>query len=329
MGMGHDFSSAHELRLASQKGDLKAVKYLTEEKRLNPLQEDKQGINSIHHSALGGQLTVLKYFIEDQGHNPASAGSSGRLAGWTPLHVAARFNHLELVRYLVAEQQVDPMCQAEDGDTPLHRACHDDSNMNVVVYLVNAMSQHLPLKDVVSCRGKDGDTPLHDAALYGQLKIIKYFISELKCDPNIVSTGEHHGRRTKCGGRIALHHAVVRGHLHVVKFLVEDQHCDPSHCDYEKVTPLHLATGRGHLAVVQYLTLEQHCDPLCTDIRNDTPLHNAALDGRLEVVRFMVETLHCPHDVRGQHNMTPLEQAHRCGHHHVVKYLESLRPQLK
>ena len=330
MGMGRG-SSAHELRLASKKGDLETVKFLTEEKRLDPLQEDKDGRNAIYCAAWGGQLAVLKYFIEEQGHNPASPSSTGRLAGWTPLHVAARFNHLELVQYLITEQHVDPMCQTEHGDTPLHKACYDDDNLDVVIYLVNAMSQHLPLKDVVSCRGKDGQTPLHVAALYGQLKIVKHFISELKCDPNIEVTGEHHGRTTKCGGRIALHHAAQNGHLHVVKYLIEDQHCDPSHCDYEKVTPLHMAAQWGHLSVVQYLTLEQHCDPLCTNKNNNTPLHNAAgCEGHLQVVQFMIETLHCPPDIRGQHNMTPLDMAHSEGHHHVVKYLESLHPlQLK
>ena len=329
MGMGHDSSSAHELRSASKKGDLKAVKHLTEEKRLNPLQEDKQGLNTIHYAAWGGQLAVLKYYIEDQGHNPASACSTGRLAGWTPLHLAARYNHLELVQYLVTEQQVDPMCQSEGGDTPLHKACADDDNMDVVVYLVNAMSQHLPLKDVASCRGIDGNTPLHSAALKGQLKIVKYFTTELNCDPNVVSTGEHHWRPTVGGGRIAVHDAAQRRHLHVVKFLVEDQHCDPSHCDYEKATPLHLAAQHGYLAVVQYLTLEQHCDPLCANSRNDTPLHGATGFGHLEVVRFMIETLHCPPDVRGWNNETPLDTARSQGHHYVVKYLESLHPQLK
>ena len=329
MGMGHDSSSAHELRLASQTGDLKAVKYLTEEKLLNPLQEDKSGRNAIFCAAKGGQLAVLKYFIEEKGHNPANPCSTGRRAGWTPLHVAARYNHLELVQYLVAKQHVDPMYQTGSGDTPLHKASFDDDNMDVVVYLVNAMSQHLPLKDVVSCRGKDGKTPLQSAALRGQLKIVKYFIFKLNCDPSIEMTGEHHGRPTVGGGRIALHNAAQRGHLHVVKFLIEDHHCDPSHCDYEGVTPLHMAAERGYLSVVQYLTLEQHCDPLCTSIRNDTPLHLAALCGQLEVVRFMIETLHCPTDVRGWNNMTPLERARTQGRHHVVKYLESLRPQLK
>jgi ankyrin repeat protein len=322
--MEYDSSSARELRLASQKGLIKAVKYLTEEKRLNPLQEDENGRNAIYCAAWRGQLAVLKYFIEEQGHNPASASSTGKQAGWTPLHVAAQFNHLELVRYLVAEQQVDPMCETEGGSTPLYLACQHDNNMDVVVYLVNAMSQHLPLKDVVSCRSKDGQTPLHTAALKGQLKIIKYLITEVNCDPSIVIPDEHHGRTTKCGGRIALHYAAQKGHLHVMKFLIEDQHCDPSHYDCKKTTPLHLTAQFGHKTAVEYLTLEQHCDPLCTDIMNDTPLHNAALFGHLEVVKFMIETLHCPPDVRGQQNATPLEQARSRGHHHVVEYFESI-----
>ena len=153
------------------------------------------------------------------------------------------------------------MCQTNNGSTPLHQACHRD-NIDVVIYLVNAMSKYLPLEDVVCCRGKDGKTPLHTAALYGRLKIVKYFITELNCDPNIVATGELHGRPTKCGGRIALHQAPQKGHLHVVKFLIEDQHCDPSHCDYKKATPLHMAAQEGQLTVVQYLTLSStvtHC----------------------------------------------------------------------
>ena len=322
MGMGHD-SNGSELCLASYRGDLETVKFLTKEKQLNPLHEDTGGRNAIYHAAKGGQLGVLKYFIEKRGHNPASQCSTGRVAGWTPLHVAAQFNHLELVQYLVAEQQVDPMCQANDGSTPLHKACHRD-NIDVVIYLAKAMSKYLSLKDVAGCRGRDGQTPLHSAALFGQLKVVKYFITELNCDPNIVQTGELHGRPTKGGGRIALHDAAQKGHLHVVKFLIEDQHCDPSHCDYVKVTPLHMAAQSGHLAVVQYLTLEQHCDPLCTSNKNNTPLHLAANCGHLQVVKFLIETLHCPPDIRGWRNMTPLEQTRIYGYHHVVKYLESV-----
>ena len=42
-------------------------------------------------------------------------------------------------------------------------ACHGD-NIDVVIYLVNAMSKYLPLKDVAGCRGRDGQTPLHECS---------------------------------------------------------------------------------------------------------------------------------------------------------------------
>ena len=60
------------------------------------------------------------------------------------------------------------------------------------------------------------------SSLHGQLKIVKYLITGLNCDPNIVITGELHGRPTGGGGRIALHHAAQNDHLHVVKFLIEE-----------------------------------------------------------------------------------------------------------
>ena len=52
---------------------------------------------------MGGQLGVLKYYFDEQGHNPVSPISTGEGAGHTPLHAAAQYGHLELVQYLVEE----------------------------------------------------------------------------------------------------------------------------------------------------------------------------------------------------------------------------------
>ena len=48
------------------------------------------------------------------------------------------------------------------------------------------MSRYLPLKDVVNCKSK------HIASLNGHLEIVKFFITELNCDPNI-QTAEYPG----------------------------------------------------------------------------------------------------------------------------------------
>lgn len=165
---------------------------------------DSNGDNALHYEAIGGHLLVAKYLIEEQSLVPACPG----WYGYTPLHWAAQYNNLEMVNYLVAEQQVDPQCQNEDGLTPL----------KVIRYLVNEMTKHTPLNDVVYDRTKEGYTPLHLAALYGHLPVVKLFITELNIDPNTP------GFR----GRPPLHDAAQQGHLDIVKYLIEELKCDPS-----------------------------------------------------------------------------------------------------
>ena len=110
MGMGHGVaggSNENELHLASYRGDLQEIKRLTEEKQLNPSQkEGKYGKNTLYYAARFGQLGVLKYFIEERGCNPTNKDNRAM----TPLHDAALGKHLDIVRYLVAEQQMDPLC---------------------------------------------------------------------------------------------------------------------------------------------------------------------------------------------------------------------------
>lgn len=74
------------------------------------------------------------------------------------------------------------------------------------------------------------DTPIHLASLTGHLKIVMFFISDLKCDPNI--PGDNN-----C---TPLHKAASEDRLGVVKYLIEEQHCDPLCTDMYSNTPLHV-----------------------------------------------------------------------------------------
>ena len=117
MGTGHGGTgTVNKLHLASRRGDLEEVKWLTEKKGFNPLQKGKYGHNALHYAAWEGHVRVMKYYVEERRCNPANKDSKG----WTCLHHAARYNHLEIVQYLVDIQNVDPMCQSKSGDTPLH-----------------------------------------------------------------------------------------------------------------------------------------------------------------------------------------------------------------
>lgn len=98
-------------------------------------------------------------------------------------------------------------------------------------------------------RNADNDTALHLAVECGHLNIVKFFISNLNCNPNVPE-----GR---CGGT-PLHRAAEFGHLHIVKYLTDKQGCNPSCLDDLKSTPLHHAAARGHVDIVEFLTVT-HC----------------------------------------------------------------------
>ena len=66
----------------------------------------------------------------------------------TPLHFASQLGHLDLVRYLVTEQQIDPLCE-DSGITPLHLACVG-GHQAVVEFLSYELTKHTPITELVS-----------------------------------------------------------------------------------------------------------------------------------------------------------------------------------
>jgi ankyrin len=126
------------------------------------------------------------------------------------------------VKYLVGEQQVDPLCQDEEGYTSLHLAC-EGGDIDVVQYLISEMKKHTSLDSIVYDKTKAGDTAVHHAALKGHLPVVKLFITDLKFDPNTLGQL----------GWPPLIHAAQGGHLEVVRYLTEELQCDPSYAHGE------------------------------------------------------------------------------------------------
>ena len=117
------------------------------------------------------------------------------------------------------------------------------------------------LCDPLSKNARGENCSLNDAALKGAFEVVKYFISELKCNPN--SAGEM--------GRVPIHLAAQGGHMDLVKYLTEECHCDTEPLDDDHMTPLHLASIFGHLDVVKYLVYDRHCNPTIQDSYAFTP----------------------------------------------------------
>jgi len=137
-----------------------------------------------------------------------------------PLRKAARYGHLEVVKYLL-EQGADLHV---DNDYPLRKAARY-GHLEVVKYLLEQGADlHV-----------DNDYPLRYAAENGHLEVVKYLLEQ--------------GADLHAGDNDALRWAALRGHLEIVKYLVEqgaDLHA-------ENDWALRLAARNSHLEVVKCL----------------------------------------------------------------------------
>ena len=107
------------LVLAVLDGDLQEVRRLVEEEGEDPKGgEDWNGRTPLHHSAIGGHLQVVRYFIEQQHCDPKCVDKDG----WTPLHRASMEGRVEVVKYLLVVHNCDPNCKTKGGRTPLDLA---------------------------------------------------------------------------------------------------------------------------------------------------------------------------------------------------------------
>ena len=260
-----------ELVQASKCGDLATVKYLVEERKVDPRNcKDTSGYDDtpLHLASYTGHIDIVKYLIEGMGCDVACRNKLGN----TPLHAAAFKGALDIVQYLIVERGCDPMIRSLTGLTPLHFACQQ-GHLNVVKYL--AIDQKV---DVSCLNYSAGATPLHLAAQFGSLDVVKYLTEELKCDVMC---------RNAQLGSTPLHYAVVGDKLEIVQYLIESQKVEPSCRDKKDNTPLHYASRKGHLAVVKSLIEDYQCDLDVKDGNGQTPLEVAKSQRMTHITSYL------------------------------------------
>ena len=280
------------------------LKYLIEKKRADPFPISSSIDTWELPPVLSRGNDVVLHLLKKHSYN-ISLYKRAQLLFYTCL-----VGHMDIVTYLITEADYDPHCTRFLGLSCLGAACWG-GHLDVVKYLVE-MHHFNSVKDRSLQRAAANDTPLHYAALNGHLEVVRFFIEDMKCDPN-------------CNGqyeRTPLYLASGGGHLDVVKYLVDTYHCDPLCPDKNMSSSLHRAAIYGQLEVVQYFATIKYCNlELIKDEYNDTPVHDASHNGHLEVVRFFLEDMKCDPNCKSQYKGTPLHHASARGHLDVVKYL--------
>ena len=93
-----------------------------------------------------------------------------------PLHYAAEFGHVHIVKFLIENQGCNSLCTDSNGATPLLLASMN-GHLDTVKYLTVDRYCNPEIRD------SDNVTPLYAAVMNGHYDVTKFLVSELNCDP--------------------------------------------------------------------------------------------------------------------------------------------------
>ncbi|CDW57235.1 tankyrase 1 [Trichuris trichiura] len=248
----------------------------------------------------------------------------------TPLHFAAGYNRLEVVKYLV-ESGANLHARDKGGLEPLHNACSYG---------------HYEVTELLIQNGADVNacdlwkfTPLHEAAANGKFDICKLLLSH-GADRSLVNRdGETALDLVKDSnsdiadllrGDVAILEAAKRGELdnlfcccelplsieplslagynnyEVAEFLIQ-KGADVNAKDRGGLIPLHNAASYGHFEIGQLL-IQHGALANAQDLWGFTPLHEASQKGRFQLVSFLLSHGADP-TIRNHDNQIPLDLA--------------------
>ena len=224
---------------------------------------------------------------------------------------------MELVKYLVSEQQCDVNLQNEKGDSPLLKAC-GSGDIATVKYLVEECNCDISLKN------HSGNSALHMAcrSYGGSVELVKYLVSEQQCDVNLQNEKGDSPLLKACGS----------GDIATVKYLVEECNCDISLKNHSGNSALHMACDQRQsfrngesVELVKYLVSEHNCDVNLQNEKGDSPLLIACETGDIATVKYLVEECNCDISLKNHSGNSALHMA--CGSFRgsveLVKYLVS------
>ncbi|KAJ7373498.1 hypothetical protein OS493_011095 [Desmophyllum pertusum] len=255
-----------------------------------------QSQSLLHLAAKKGQVEHLRRLL-DCGEYVDSISPDLSEDRITPLMLAARFNEVDVVEFLITERGALLEMQDADYFTALHHAAMGGKTENIL--------RLIELGANVSKENYNQISAIHLAAERGHTEAVRLLLE--------------HGADVKkvnyCGAT-PLMLAATKGHLQTIHLLLKNGG-DLSRSDAEARLPLHYAAQGDQMDVVKFI-VQKNGNVLTKTSKGDGVLHLAT---RLELVRYFVEQHEA--DIQGRNYLgrTPLHVAALKGQSDTVSYL--------
>ena len=293
-----------------------------------------------------GNLDDVEVLLTDDNKNAFGTNSYGY--EYTPLMVAANFEHFQVVEYLIGEG-ADPNIVDSDGVNALHKAAISNRRSTEVIEL---LLNHMSLDSINKKEDRYGDTPLDKAYGNGPSPLRQAitalirsaggkanyydangeFVGKGNGDLNTTDNnnnnnnnnsgkrkkGENDGGSSKKMKQMDLLEAAKRGDSDTVKELLKNG-ANINQESNDGVTPLHTAAYWGRAETCKLL-LEKGANINAKDKYEWTPLHVAAKRGHTETCKLLLEK-GADIDAKDSSGQTPLYEAAFGGHTKTCKLL--------
>lgn len=239
---------------------------------------DPQGRNYLHYNAIWGKDDMTKALRDAGRFSDVLAQMVDKHTQKTPLHFAAQFGKVELVKWLLAHG-ADVKARCKDKSTPLHLACgYGADTANIVPML-------LPLLGESDVRAQTDNklTPLHIAAYHGQIATVRSLLLKAPgLEVNAICEGGWTPLHLACAARPTyptMNEAVQavdpRKYQEVVHELLSHK-ADVNKKSRASRTALHLAAGSCHADIVEQLLDRDGIRIPERDSQGNTPIVDAA-----------------------------------------------------
>ena len=229
--------------------------------------QEKNGWSPLHIAAMNDNLELTKLIIKSNGNNVENQYQKDK-HGYTPLHFAVRNRNVQLCNIFLAN--TGDNSPGYVGGTPFHFAANL-GNMEICKLFI----EKFPMKNPADNKGI---TPLHNAAKEGNFDIFMLIAQSIfDINPKI-----------NYNGSTPLHFAAYEGHYNICRAIIEhDRTLDKNPQNRYGVTPFHEAAEEGHYEVCK-LIIENVLDKNPRDNNGDTPLHMAAKYGHMKICALIV-----------------------------------------